>query len=344
LANAIRYRNLTTNLSKSNRNLHIPVCRKDCVLKVFLTGASGFVGRHLTRCLIDNDHDVTAAVRSVSNTSCIPGECGVVTVDLTSPQSISPHLNGIEVIFHVAGAVKARSGEEFDRINAGLTAALVSAAKTACPEALFVLMSSQAAAGPGGSGPLSSYGRSKLLAEQAVTGFPRYVIVRSPAALGCDDRETQSFYSWAKRGITVTPGNNKVKFCVISISDLAVFMTGLINTPAAEGLILQPSHLKPVTWRQIHKALEKATGRKILRIPVPSCAVYAAGFLGEIAASFTGFLPLIDREKALDITSPDWLCKQDEVERITGWKPELSLEDTICSALGIHTKAVSPPN
>jgi len=305
-------------------------------VKIFLTGASGFVGRHLAQKLVGNGHTVTAAVRSSSSTSSIPAGCKVVSIDLSSPESISPHLTDTEVIFHVAGAVKARSGEEFDRANAGLTAALVRAAEFSCPEALFILTSSQAAAGPGGHGPRSSYGRSKLLAEQVVTGFPRYIIVRSPAALGPDDRETKAFYRWARRGITVTLGSSSVKFCVISISDLVHFMADLVDNPAAEGLILQPSHPRLVTWKQIHKALEKAANRRILRIPVPSRIVYAAGFLGEVAASFTGFFPLLDREKATDITSPDWQCKQDDVERVTGWIPMFSLDDTIASAMEFH--------
>ncbi len=298
-------------------------------MKIFLTGASGFVGRNLIKQLIENGHDVTAAVRATSDTSLIPAGCRVVTADLMSSDSISSHLDGVEVIYHVAGAVKARSGEDFDMINAGLTAALVNAAKIQCPEALFILASSQAAAGPNDGGPQSSYGRSKLLAEQVVTGLSRYIIVRSPAALGSDDGETQSFYKWARRGITVTLGSNDVKFCVISISDLSCFMAMLADTPAAVGKILQPSLPELITWKRIHKAMEKATGRRILRIPVPSFLVYTIGFLAETMATLTGSRLLLDREKARDITSSEWLCKQHEVEQITGWKPELSFDETI---------------
>jgi len=303
------------------------------VMNIFLTGVSGFVGRFLAEKLIEDGHTVITAVRPTSNRSLIPDGCRVVTADLLSEEDVSRHLNGVEVIFHVAGAVKARSGEDFDRINAGATATIVNAAKTQCPEALFILTSSQSAAGPNGAGPLSSYGRSKLLAEQVVTGFPRYVIVRSPAALGSGDRETVSFYSWAHRGITVILGNSDVRFCIISISDLVSFMAGLVNCPAAEGRILQPSCPELITWKRIHKALEKATGRKILRIPVPSFLVYTAGFLGEIASAFTGSYPLLDREKARDITSTAWLNLQHEVEQITGWIPEHSLEETIARAV-----------
>lgn len=286
--------------------------------------------------LIESGHDVTASVRATSDTGLIPAGCRIVTADLMSPESISSHLVDIEVIYHVAGAVKASSGEDFDRINAGLTAALVNAAKIQCPEALFILASSQAAAGPNDNGPQSSYGRSKLLAEQAVTGLSRYIIVRSPAALGSDDGETQPFYRWARRGITVTLGNNDVRFCIISISDLSCFMAMLADTPAAVGKILQPSLPTLITWKKIHKAMEKATGKRILRIPVPSLLVYTIGFLAETMATLTGSRLLLDREKARDITSSEWLCKQNEVEKITGWKPELSFDETI-------QRAVHPP-
>ncbi len=302
-------------------------------MKIFLTGASGFVGRNLAKQLLKNGHTVTAAVRATSDISHIPVGCEIVTVDFASSESICCHLNEVEVVYHVAGAVKARSGEDFDRINAGLTAAVVNAVTIQSPEALFILASSQAAAGPNDGGPQSSYGRSKLLAEQVVTGLSRYIIVRSPAALGPDDGETQSFYVWARRGITVTLGNSDVKFCVISISDLSFFMAMLADVPEAVGRVLQPSCPKLVTWKKIHKAMEKATGRRILRIPVPSFLVYAAGFLAETMATLTGSRLLLDREKARDITSSKWLCKQHEVEKITGWKPELSFEETIRRAV-----------
>ena len=91
-------------------------------MNIFLTGVSGFVGRNLAGELIKKGHSVTAAVRSTSDVSLIPAECKVVEVNLESIQDVSLHLKNMEVVFHVAGAVKARSGEDFDRINAGLTA------------------------------------------------------------------------------------------------------------------------------------------------------------------------------------------------------------------------------
>jgi nucleoside-diphosphate-sugar epimerase len=239
---------------------------------------------------------------------------------------------GADVIHHVAGAVKALSGEDFDRINAGTTAALVNAANVVCPDALFVLTSSQAASGPCGTGPLTPYGRSKILAEQAVTGFNKYVIVRPPAVFGPGDKATAPLFKWARRGLTVSLGKEPGGFCMISVSDLTDFMTMVMNCTGAQGKILQPSWPELVTWHRFHRALEYASGRKILRLRVPALMVHAAGGLAEISAAFTGACPMVTREKAKELTAPGWVVMQDEVKRITGWEPCDSPEEIIKAA------------
>ncbi len=74
-------------------------------------------------------------------------------VDIENWQSVADHLEGIDVIQHVAGAVKAGSREEFDRINAGSTAAMVKAARQVCPEALLYSPPARLHAAPAAPGP-----------------------------------------------------------------------------------------------------------------------------------------------------------------------------------------------
>jgi len=303
-------------------------------MNIFLTGASGFVGRNLAYRLVYSGHSVIAAVRGSSDISQIPSQCHVRVVDLDSVDDLKESLRGIEVIHHVAGAVKARTSEDFDRINAGTTAALVKAANEVCPEALFVLTSSQAAAGPCGTGPVTPYGRSKVLAELAVTGMKRYIIVRPPAVFGPGDKATESLFTWAKRGFTVSTGKEPGAFCMISVQDLAEFMTLLSDCDEALGKTLQPSYPELITWKRFHGALEKACGRKILRMRVPGFMVHTAGFLAEIAAAFTGSCPMVTREKARELSAPSWVLMQHEVEAVTGWKPALTPEETLAEALG----------
>ncbi len=296
-------------------------------MKVFLTGVSGFVGRNLAGALLDSGHSVTAAVRPSSSRSRIPEGCDVRVVDIEDWQSVADHLEGVDVIQHVAGAVKARTGEDFDRINAGSTAAIVKAARETCPGALFVLTSSQAASGPCGTGPVTAYGRSKVLAEQAATGMDRFVIVRPPAVFGPGDPATENLFKWASRGITVSTGGEPGAFPVIGVSDLAVFMTLVMTSPGASGKVLQPSWPELVTWERYHRALEAAYGRRILRLRVPSFMVHTAGFFSEVLSTFTGSCPMVTRDKARELTAPSWVLLQHEVEELTGWKPRMSPED-----------------
>lgn len=330
--------NLITNLSETKTNEHIPVSPERGWMKVFLTGASGFVGSKLARELVARGDRVIAAVRATSDRSVIPAECEIREVDLLSVDQLKEHLRGIDVIHHVAGAVKARTPEDFDRVNAGSTAALVKAAGAVCPDSLFVLTSSQAASGPCGTGPVTPYGRSKVLAEQAATGAARYVIVRPPAVFGPGDKATEPLFRWAGRGITVSMGLAAGSFCLIAADDLAEFMAGLALCPGAWGRKLQPSWPEAVTWARFHSALEKAVGRRILRLRVPGFLVHAAGAMAEIAASFTGSCPMVTREKAKELTAAEWPVLQHEVEELTGWRPARSPERTLAEAADYYLK------
>ncbi|MFO7626499.1 MAG: NAD-dependent epimerase/dehydratase family protein [Candidatus Fermentibacteraceae bacterium] len=300
---------------------------------VFLTGATGFVGGALGRLLLSRGFTVKAAVRGSSKADRVPKGCEVVRVDFLDPDSMVPHLKGMDVIQHVAGAVKARCQEEFDRANAASTAALVKAANTACPGARFILTSSQAAAGPCGTGPVTAYGRSKLLAERAVTGFYDYTIIRPPAVFGPGDEATKKLFKWAGRGFFASP-NTKGAFCAVFVDDLAELMLKVMDHPETRGRVLQPSYPERITWKAFHRALQRAAGRKILHVKVPKKLVHFAGAMSEALSVVTGACPMVTRDKARELTSGEWVLKQDEVAGLLGWQPRVPLEEALRRSLG----------
>lgn len=300
---------------------------------MFLTGATGFVGGALGRLLPGHGFTVKAAVRGSSNADRVPVGCEVVRVDFLDPESMVPHLMGVDVIHHVAGAVKARCQEEFDRANAASTAALVKAANSACPGARFILTSSQAAAGPCGTGPVTAYGRSKLLAERAVTGFFDHTVIRPPAVFGPGDDATKDIFKWARRGFFASP-NTKGAFCAIFVDDLAELMLKVMDHSETRGRILQPSYPERITWKTFHLALQRAAGRRILHVKVPKTLVHFAGAMSEAMAAFTGACPMVTRDKARELTSGEWVLKQDEVAGLLGWQPRVPLEEALRRSLG----------
>ena len=72
-------------------------------MKVFVTGATGFVGHHVARELAAQGAELRLLVRKSSNLANLEGIVGETSVgDLSEPDSIRPALDGCDAVFHVA--------------------------------------------------------------------------------------------------------------------------------------------------------------------------------------------------------------------------------------------------
>jgi dihydroflavonol-4-reductase len=72
-----------------------------------LTGASGFIGSHVARLLVERGDDVRALVRPGSKLTALDGlELETVRGDICDRRSVRRAMQGIERVFHVAGTTK----------------------------------------------------------------------------------------------------------------------------------------------------------------------------------------------------------------------------------------------
>jgi dihydroflavonol-4-reductase len=72
-------------------------------MKVFVTGATGFVGHHVARALAAEGADLRLLVRRSSNLANLEGIAGETHVgDLADPDSLRPALAGCDAVMHVA--------------------------------------------------------------------------------------------------------------------------------------------------------------------------------------------------------------------------------------------------
>jgi nucleoside-diphosphate-sugar epimerase len=179
--------------------------------RIVVTGATGFIGRHLVERLARDGRALTLVVRD-------PRKCPdawqrdsriviVEVPDLTRPGALMPALENASSIAHLAGLAHnagsdmAGAEAQFIKANAELTRALVEAASQSGVAAFINLSSLAAVTGNatettiddrGDEPPVTAYGRSKRAAEEHVTALAARGVfalsVRPPLVVGAEAR------------------------------------------------------------------------------------------------------------------------------------------------------------
>ena len=177
-------------------------------MRIFLTGATGFVGHHVARALAAEGADLRMLVRKSSNLANLEGIPGNTEVgDLAKPESYAPALRGCDAVVHVAADYRLwiRDPEAMYRANVDGTRELLRLAREAgVPRAVYT--SSVATMNFRADGivinedtPVSladmvgHYKRSKFMAEReaiAAAEDGQQVIILNPTTpIGPNDRK-----------------------------------------------------------------------------------------------------------------------------------------------------------
>src|SRR5438046_8293324 len=86
-------------------------------MKVFVTGATGFIGQHVCRALAARGDALVAMVRRPDKASTLPAGTEMFVGDLSrfsAPDAVLPEC---DVVIHLAGVVAAKKSDEYDAIN-----------------------------------------------------------------------------------------------------------------------------------------------------------------------------------------------------------------------------------
>ncbi|MBI5210229.1 MAG: NAD-dependent epimerase/dehydratase family protein [Elusimicrobia bacterium] len=303
---------------------------------VLLTGGTGFVGRHLAEALAA----LGARVRCLARRSSAHQPLAALGAELAfggldDEEALRRASAGCEVVFHCAGATKAAAERDFHRINAEGTARLVAAVERAAPRAVFVHVSSLAAAGPSQAGtprveddppePVSSYGRSKLAAEEAVRASGlHWVIARPPAVYGPRDTDVYSFFKLASWGLFPVIGGVERSLSLVHAADLA---QGLILAAGARrGSVYFLCDPRPYALAEVMETIAGTLGRKLRRFSVPFFPVAAAAWLSGRWGSLAGKPSIFNPDKAREMRQANWTCSPARAERELAFKVDYPLK------------------
>jgi len=307
-----------------------------------LTGGTGFVGSHVARALCSQGWHVRAmarqpAVLSTGVSRDLPLE--IVRCDLSrdSVPTLSRALSGCRAVIHVAGLVKARSLAEYREVNVHGTERLLDAARESAPDALFVLISSQAAAGPAHDGrpvtekdtprPVSWYGRSKLEAEEAVASrwAGPWIVLRPSVVYGPGDRGLLTFFAAAARGwVPVPAGGSRIHLIEASRAAHGIALAAARPDLAGNRAFLCDP--ETVSIASFAAMISRLPARRARVVRMPDGLVRAAGLIASFAEALTRRSLAFNSDKAKEILAGDWICEPETLQKHLPLPPPSPLE------------------
>jgi dihydroflavonol-4-reductase len=305
------------------------------VKPTLVTGATGFVGWHVARRLLERGEQVRALVRDPARLKELEDVDGFQG-DLRDPESLARAVAGCGVVYHIAADYRLwmRDPEEMYRSNVEGTRNLLEAARRSGVERLVYTSTVGCIGIPkGGIGDEQTpvgiedmqgpYKRSKYLAERvalefAADGFP-VVIVNPTAPVGDHDFKptpTGKMLVDFVRG--AMPAFLDTGLNVVDVKDVAAgHLAACDRGKAGERYILGAENL---TLENIFGMLAKAVGRPAPKIRIPYAVAYAAGVVSTAWAGVTGKEPIAPLDGVKMARKKMWV-RQDKAVRELGYAP-----------------------
>ncbi len=219
---------------------------------VAVTGATGFLGRHLIHALTRDGWRVRVLARREPAPWIAEDAPEVVRGDLADADALTRLCAGADAVVHAAGLVRARRDAEFAQVNAEGAERVAAIVRRAAPEAAFLLVSSLAAREP----QLSPYARSKRDAEdlvQAIWGGIAQV-ARPCAVYGPGDVASGPLFRTAARWpVLPGPSDPRARLTLVHVADCARDIAAMITKPVqGRTAVLTDDHRRHVGTRGPH--------------------------------------------------------------------------------------------
>jgi uncharacterized protein YbjT (DUF2867 family) len=282
---------------------------------IVVTGANGFVGRHVVDRLAKQGTPVRAMVRDAALLRQRAG-VEVVTGDVTKPATLAAALRGADRIVHAA-AITANIKEPYPgayaAVNQGGMENVVAAAREA-GVARIVLLSGYGTR-PDRDG---TYMATRWGMEEAVrnSGIP-YAIVQPTVQFG-DGAVFVSALAGLVRTSPVVPaiGSSRMRFQPVWVEDIVSAILRLLEDDALLGTAYPVGGAEVLTYAEIIQVIAGAMGKKRMTAAVP---MFMARIQASLMSAVLSNPPLTPA--SLELFSSDNVATPDSMEKPFGIKP-----------------------
>ena len=243
---------------------------------ILVTGASGFVGRHLLPELLGAGHTVVALVRSPKAgeqvTRRLPAPLAarvqLRTGDVLQPATLPAAIAGVDAVVHLVAIPRDRDGgKRLLAVNLGGTRNVIAAMEAAGVRRLVHLGALGVADREG-----LHYATSKARAERAVmeSGLD-WTILKPSLLFGPGDGFFNIVADLVRLspGMVPVPGNGKSRFQPLHVADLALCLRLAVQRPETIGGAFELGGPRTWTYREITAEVCRMMGRRRLIVPMP---------------------------------------------------------------------------
>jgi nucleoside-diphosphate-sugar epimerase len=320
-------------------------------VKTLITGATGFIGKHLVKTLVEQGRDVRCLVRKTSDTQYLK-RLGVELFygDLLNRDSLKNIVKGVNIVHHLAGEVYSPRSDDYFKINVKGTKNLLEACP---PENIerFIFLSSIQATGPNRKQgillnerstckPITSYGKSKREAEQLIykrykaSAFP-VVIIRAPMVYGPGSLKCRSaaLFQRINKGTFRLIGKDDHLISTCYIDNLIHGISLAEKHKNAIGKTYFIADQKAHTLLELSNTIAKELTVKLPIGRVPASVAYLITMLLLLPNKMLNFSRLFSWDTMKEITN-DWACKISFIESDLGYKPSIDFNE------GVRTTAL----
>ena len=304
-----------------------------------VTGATGFIGRHLVDALARAGWRVRLLLRREPDGSqWRRSRPDVVAGSLSSEAALARLVEGADVVIHLAGLIKAARRDDFFEVNATSAQRLARTVARVAPTAHFVQVSSLAAREPA----LSDYAASKRAGENAVLDLlgARGTVLRPPVVYGPGDQETLRFFQVARWRRVPLLGPANARAALIHVGDLVGLIVALAATsPSGAVLCAADDQPQGYGWEALLGAAARAVGNPAPRFfQAPQGLLRGVALLGDVAR-LAGSASMLNSQKLRELRHLDWAVAPTERAGATGWSPRHDIDSGFGDAVRWYRQA-----
>jgi nucleoside-diphosphate-sugar epimerase len=307
-------------------------------MRIFVTGANGFIGSHFIDHASIAGHEVIGLSR---RPAAARDRFSLIQGDVCNPGSFEAALRDVDCVCHFAAAFREAGQDEthFHRVNVEGTARLMAAAHAQGVKR-FVLCSTAGIYGRRVEGvidesrpprPWNAYERSKLEAENEVRRIAglyamEYVILRPTAVYGPRDQRLQKLFRSTARGRFPLFGRGDGRRHMVYVTDLAdAFLRACVRPEAAnqEMIIAGP---EAVPLRVMLQTLATLSNRRSSGPRLPLTPMLGLAAVTEDVCRLLKIDPPLYRRR-MDFYTNDAAFDCARARSILGWEPKVGLQE-----------------